>query len=74
MILIELQKAFDTLDHIILLKKLKNTEFSPETVRWFESYLKKQNLIASLDKSLSKPGLLNCGVPQGSILGPIFFY
>ena len=73
MILIDLQKAFDTLDHQILLKKLEYTGFSPEIVRWFESYLTNQNLIVSLEKILSEPDVLNCGVPQGSILGPIFF-
>ena len=40
MILIDHQRTFDTLDHKILLKKLKYIGFSPETVRWFESYLK----------------------------------
>ena len=73
MIFIDLQKAFDTFDHQILLKKLKYIGFSTETVRRFESYLKSQNLIASLEKSLPEPGVLNCGVPQGSILGPILF-
>ena len=72
-ILIDLQKAFDTLDHQILLKKLKYVGFSPETVRWFESYLKNRELIVSPQKSVSVPGVLNCGVPQGSILGPILF-
>ena len=74
MILIDLQKFFDTLDHQILLKKLEYIGFSPEIVRWFESYLTNQNLIVSLEKILSEPDVLNCGVPQGSILGPIFFY
>ena len=73
MILIYLQKAFNTLDHPILLKKLKYIGFSPDTARWFESYLKNLNLIVSLEKSLSEPGVLNCGVPQGSILSPILF-
>ena len=35
--------------------------------------MKNRNLIVSLEKSLSEPGVLNCGVPQGSILGPIRF-
>ena len=73
MILIDLQKAYDTLGHQIILKKLKSIGFSPEAVRQFESYLKNQNLIVSLEKSLSEPGVLNCGVHQGSILGPILF-
>ena len=55
------------------MKKLKYIEFSPETVRWFESYLKNWNLIVSLEKSLSEPGVLTCGVPQGSILGSMLF-
>ena len=62
MILIDLQKIFDTLDHLILLKQLKYIGFSPETVRWFESYLKNQNLTVGLEKSLSEPGVLNCRV------------
>ena len=74
MILIDLQKVLDTLDHQILLKKLKYIDVSPEIVRWFASYLKNRNLIVSLEKSLSESGVLNCGVPQGSILGPILFY
>ena len=74
MILIDLQKPFDTLDHQILLKKLKYIGFSPETVRWFEFYLKNRNRIVSLEKSLSEPRVLNCGIPQGSILVPILFY
>ena len=73
MILIDLQKAFDTLDNQILLKNLKNIDISIETVRWFESYLKNGNLVGSLEKSLSEPGVLNFGVPQGCILSPIIF-
>ena len=72
-ILTDLQKPFRTLDHQVLLKKMKYIRFSPETVRWFESYLENRNLIVSLKKSLSKPGVLNCGVPQASSLGPILF-
>ena len=72
MILIDLQKAFDTVDQI-LLKKLKYIGFLPETVRWFESYLKNRNLTVSLEKNLLEPGDLN-RVPQGSIMGLILFY
>ena len=51
MILIGLQKAFDTLDNQILLKNLKNIDFSTETVRWFESYLKNGILSKALRKA-----------------------
>ena len=40
---------------------------------YFGSYLKKQNIVISLEKTLSETGILNCDVPQGSILGPIPF-
>ena len=73
MILIDLQKAFDTADHQILLKKLNYIGFSPETLKLFESYLKNRNLIVSLEKSFLEAGVLNSGVPQGSILGLIIF-
>ena len=59
MILNDLQKVFETLDHGIILKKQKYIGFSPENVRWFESYLKKRDIIISLDKSLSELGPIN---------------
>ena len=73
MILIDLQKAFDTLDHHILLDKIKYLGFTSKTTDWFGSNLKKRNIVLSLEKTLLKTGTLNCGVPQGSILGPITF-
>ena len=73
-ILSPLQKAFDTLDHYILHRKMKYLDSSSKTIGWFDSYLKNRIIIVSLDKILSDKGELNFGVPQGSILGPIFFY
>ena len=73
MILIDLQKAFDSLDHDILLNKMKYLGFTQKTIDWFGSYLKKRNIVVSLEKTLSETGTLNCGIPQGSILGPIVF-
>ena len=52
MILIDLQKAFGTFDQQTVLKKLNYIGFSPETVRWFESYLKNRNHIASLSSQM----------------------
>ena len=72
-IIIDLQKVFDILDNQTILKKLKYIGFPPETVRWFESYLKNRNLIVNLEENLSELGVLNCEVPQGSILGSILF-
>ena len=73
MILIDLQKAFDTIDHSILLEKMKYLSFSESTIRWFTSYLSNRSFIVSVGKELSSRGKLNCGVPQGSILGPLLF-
>ena len=73
MILIDLQKAFDTIDHEILLQKLSYLNFSPEAISWFKSYLHNRTFRVSVGSTLSEPGDLKCGVPQGSILGPLLF-
>ena len=73
MILIDLQKAFDTIDHKILLGKLKTLNFSSSSIKWFDSYLSDRYFKVSIDNEFSKPATLSCGVPQGSILGPLLF-
>ena len=42
-------------------------------IDWFDSYLKKRNIVVNLEKTLSETRIANCGVPQGLILGPILF-
>ena len=72
-VFIDLQKAFDTVDHKILLDKLYHYRVRGQNHLWFESYLtdRKQKVkIASVDSRLMK---ISCGVPQGSILGPLLF-
>ena len=71
MVLLDLQKAFDTVDHDILCNKLKHMGVG--CVGWFESYLKNRLQVVTLDGTNSEPGLVKCGVPQGSILGPLLF-
>ena len=73
MVLIDLQKAFDTIDHGILLDKMNCLGFSNSTVEWFNSYLTNRSFIVNVGKEYSSPGRLSCGVPQGSILGPLLF-
>ena len=73
MILIDLQKAFDTIDHNILLEKMKHFNFSAHTIFWFKSYLSDRTFKININKVFSNPGDLTCGVPQGSILGPLLF-
>ena len=67
MILIDLRKAFDTIDHEILLQKLKAIKFSESTIKWFKSYLSERIFLVNIENKLS------CEVPQGSILGPLLF-
>ena len=73
MILIDLQKAFDTTDHQILLKKMKYLGFSKNTIAWFKSYLCERKIKVSVNTSYSSPSNLLCGPPQRSILGPLLF-
>ena len=73
LILIDLQKAFDTIDHEILLQKMVHLQFSAQSIRWFISYLTNRTFLVHVEKRFSNPGKLECGVPQGSILGPLLF-
>ena len=73
MVLIDLLKAFDTIDHQILLKKMKYLGFSKNTITWFKSYLCEWKFKINIDNSYSSPASLSCGVLQGSILGPLLF-
>ena len=73
MMLIDLQKAFGTIDHQILLKKMKYLGFSKNTITWFKSYLCERKFKININTTYSSPSNLLCGLPQGSILGPLLF-
>ena len=70
---IALKKSFDTIDHEILLQKMVHLQFSAQSIMWFRSYLNKITFLVNVEKSFSDPGKLECGIPQGSILGPLLF-
>ena len=72
MILADLQKAFDTLDHGVLLEKIKNFGFPRFVINWVESYLK-QKILVCIGNAFSETETLKNGLPQGSILGPLLF-
>ena len=72
MILVDLQKAFDTWDHRVLYEKMKYFDFWASVIKWFESYLQTKFLVC-IDNVFSEAGTLKYGVPQGSILGPLLF-
>ena len=73
MIFVDLQKAFDTINHDILLKKLSIIGFSDHTVKWFQSYLSNRKFMINLENPFSEVSSMSCGVPQGSVLGPLLF-
>ena len=73
MILIDLQKAFDTIDHDILLQKLYAIGFSKHSVNWFRSYLINRTFLVNLGNAFSQPACESTGVPQGPVLGPLLF-
>ena len=72
-ILVDLQKTFDTIDHTILLQKMKCIGFKELVIKWFQSHFSNRKFFVTLENVFSDTGLINCGVPQGAILGPLFF-
>ena len=73
MVLLDLQKAFDTVNHCVLLKKLQLMGFDKASLDWFRSYLSNRLQVVAIHDIRSKLMPITCGVPQGSILGPILF-
>ena len=69
----DLQKAFDTADHQILLAKLNQYGIRGVSDDWFKSYLSYRGQYVSINGYESSLAVINCGVPQGSVLGPLLF-
>ena len=70
---IDLRKAFDTVDHELLLHKLACIGCSNRTIHWFKSYLGDRQQVTQFKGAKSHPSTIKLGVPQGSILGPLLF-
>ena len=70
--MIDFKKAFDLVDHKLLLNKLDIYRFSALRFSWFKSYLSNRTQQVVINNSSSYIGDIVCSVPQGSILGPLF--
>ena len=73
MLFLDLAKAFDSIDHEILLQKLQFLGFRRGCTSWFKSYLCHRSQSTLVGSTLSGQLPIQCGVPQGSILGPLLF-
>ena len=72
-IFIDLKKAFDTVNHNIFLQKLEHYCIRDNALLWFKSYLTDRKQFVSLNGTNAEIKSITCGVPQGSVRGPILF-
>ena len=73
-IFLDFSKAFDMVNHKILLYKLSHYGIRGSAFDWFKSYLSNRSQFVAYNGVASTAKPINCGVPQGSILGPLLFF
>ena len=72
-IFLDLSKAFDTVNHEILLTKLKYYNFHSHFIKLISNYLSNRKIKVKVNDQLSESQSIDVGVPQGSVLGPLLF-
>ena len=72
-IFMDLSKAFDTIDHEILITKMERYGITNLESQWFKSYLSDRKAYVEFNNTQSATEIITTGVPQGSILGPLLF-
>lgn len=70
---LDMTKAFDTVNHSILMSKLHRSGVRGIVYKWFASYLSERKQCVKIGNTVGDFGVMKCGVPQGSVLGPILF-
>ena len=74
LVLLDSSAAFDTVDHAILIKRLEDSFLiKSDALNWIKSYLTDRKFSIMINNVKSQSKLLNYGVPQGSLLGPLFY-
>ncbi len=72
-VFLDLKKAFDSVNHNILMSKITKYNISKRSLLWFDSYLKSREQSVVINNVKSVPHNIDIGIPQGTILGPILF-
>ena len=73
LLFVDISKAFDSINHKVLLDKLKHMGMSERSLQWFKSYLAERRQCVFINGQTSETQRITLGVPQGSILGPLLF-
>lgn len=72
-VFLDLAKAFDTVNHCLLIKILASMKLDSKLLKWFWSYLTNRRQVVKINQTLSDELQIHHGVPQGSVLGPVLF-